>query len=110
MEKSENGPGLGSRAKGALWKSLVLLGILGIIFESLRNSLTWYATKFWGGAGDTWQEMWNSVLERVSKHQTQCYSLKKVFLTPKNHDQHVITFVSHFVSLFSLVMMNGLTM
>lgn len=64
MEKSENNPGLGSRAKGALWKSLVLLGILGIIFESLRNSLTWYATKFWGGAGDTWQEMWNSVLER----------------------------------------------
>jgi len=54
-----------SRVKGALWKSAGLLLTLGIIFESLRNTLTWYATKIWGGAGDTWQEMWTFFLEKV---------------------------------------------
>ena len=56
-----------ARVQGALWKSAILLLTLGIIFESIHNTLTWYAAQFWGGAGDTWQEIWTFFLGKVSE-------------------------------------------
>ena len=63
--EAESGGTWSLRAKGALLKTVVLLVTFGIIFESLHNTLTWYASKFWGGAGDTWQEMWTYFLDTV---------------------------------------------
>ena len=50
--------------KGAVVKSLFVLGSATLIFESVRNSLTWYLARFWGGAGDVWQTLWESFLVR----------------------------------------------
>ena len=50
--------------KGAVVKSLFVLGSAMLIFESVRNSLTWYLARFWGGAGDVWQMLWESFLVR----------------------------------------------
>lgn len=49
--------------KGALFKAAFVLGSAFLVFESARNSLTWYAIKFWGGAGDVWQKLWEKVLD-----------------------------------------------
>ncbi len=51
--------------KGAAIKALFVLGSATLIFESVRNSLTWHLARFWGGAGDVWQTLWEQFL--VSK-------------------------------------------
>lgn len=48
--------------KGALIKSAFILGSAFLVFESARNSITWYLIRFWGGAGDVWQQLWDRVL------------------------------------------------
>lgn len=49
--------------KGALYKAFFVVGSAALILESVRNSLTWYLVKFWGGAGDVWQRLWEKLLE-----------------------------------------------
>ena len=56
-----------STIKGAFFKAVFVLGSAFLIFESARNSLTWHLTKFWGGAGDVWQELWEKVLSVTGK-------------------------------------------
>ena len=51
------------KIKGAFIKGLFVIGSAMLIFESVRNSLTWYMIQFWGGAGDVWQQMWDNFLE-----------------------------------------------
>ena len=53
--------------KGAVIKAFFVLGSATLIFESVRNSLTWYLASFWGGAGDVWQTMWESFLVSMVK-------------------------------------------
>ena len=48
--------------KGAAIKALFVLGSATLIFESVRNSLTWHLARFWGGAGDVWQTLWEQFL------------------------------------------------
>ena len=48
--------------KGAMIKALFVLGSATLIFESVRNSLTWHLATFWGGAGDVWQTLWEQFL------------------------------------------------
>ncbi len=50
---------------GLFFKSIFVIGGLAIVFESARNSLTWYLAKFWGSAGDNWQHLWDNVLSVV---------------------------------------------
>jgi hypothetical protein len=55
--------------KGAAIKTFFVLGSATLIFESVRNSLTWYLASFWGGAGDVWQTMWEAFLVNFDKLQ-----------------------------------------
>jgi hypothetical protein len=48
--------------KGAAIEALFVLGSATLIFESVRNSLTWHLARFWGGAGDVWQTLWEQFL------------------------------------------------
>ena len=48
--------------KGAFFKAIFILISSFLVFESARNALTWYAGKFWGGAGDVWQQIWDVFL------------------------------------------------
>ena len=57
-----------STLKGAFFKATFVLGSAFLIFESARNSMTWYLSKFWGGAGDVWQELWEKVLSITGKN------------------------------------------
>lgn len=59
---SEDVPSAAPTLKGAALKALFVLGSATLIFESVRNSLTWYLASFWGGAGDVWQTLWESFL------------------------------------------------
>lgn len=38
------------------------MGSATLILESVRNSLTWHLTRFWGGAGSVWQNLWEWLL------------------------------------------------
>ena len=60
-------PGSAPTIKGAAIKAFFVLGSATLIFESVRNSLTWYLASFWGGAGDVWQTMWESFLVSMVK-------------------------------------------
>lgn len=51
-----------SAVTGALVRAVFVIGGLVIVFESARNSLTWHLGRFWGSAGDNWQNLWNNVL------------------------------------------------
>ena len=55
-----------STLRGAAIKTLFVVGSAGLVLDSLRNSLTWYLGKFWGGMGITWQQMWTNLLKVVS--------------------------------------------
>ena len=65
---SEPDATLFSTLKGAFFKATFVLGSAFLIFESARNSMTWYLSKFWGGAGDVWQELWEKVLSITGKN------------------------------------------
>jgi hypothetical protein len=52
--------------KGALIKAVFVIGGLALVFESARNSLTWHLGRFWGSAGDNWQQLWEKALDLVS--------------------------------------------
>ena len=41
---------LASTLRGAAIKTLFVVGSAGLVLDSVRNSLTWYLAKFWGGA------------------------------------------------------------
>ena len=58
---------MSEKIKGAFIKGLFVIGSAMLIFESVRNSLTWYMVQFWGGAGDVWQQMWDNFLQIVGK-------------------------------------------
>ena len=55
-----------STLRGAAIKTLFVVGSAGLVLDSIRNSLTWYLGKFWGGMGITWQQMWTNLLKVVS--------------------------------------------
>jgi len=63
--------------KGAIVKSLFVLGSAMLIFESVRNSLTWYLARFWGGAGDVWQMLWEAFLVRVQTQMKSSLTLNR---------------------------------
>ena len=50
------------RLKGALFKAFFVLTSALLVFESVRNSLTWHVSRFWGGVGDVWQLLWDKLL------------------------------------------------
>lgn len=50
------------RIKGAFFKTLFVLTSALLVFESVRNSLTWHLSQFWGGVGDVWQLLWDKLL------------------------------------------------
>ena len=67
---------LSEKIKGALIKGLFVIGSAMLIFESVRNSLTWYMAQLWGGAGDVWQQMWDNFLKIVGKQYYSDYNYK----------------------------------
>ena len=54
-----------SALTGALFRAVFVIGGLVIVFESARNSLTWHLGRFWGSAGDNWQNLWDNLLSVV---------------------------------------------
>ena len=50
---------------GAAIKTLFVVGSAALVLDSVRNSLTWYLGKIWGGAGSAYQEMWSDILQLV---------------------------------------------
>ena len=55
------------RVKGAFFKAFFVLTSALLVFESVRNSLTWHLTRFWGGAGNVWQHLWDKLLGFTGK-------------------------------------------
>ena len=64
--KQEQQP-LSEKVQGALFKGFFVIISSMLVFESVRNSLTWYLIQFWGGAGDVWQELWDRFLGITGK-------------------------------------------
>ena len=64
--KQEQQP-LTEKVQGALIKGFFVIISSMLVFESVRNSLTWYLIQFWGGAGDVWQELWDKFLGITGK-------------------------------------------
>ncbi len=60
--EEDSGHTLTKALKGALFKALFIFASAFLVFDSLRNSLTWYLGKFWSSSGDVWQQLWNKVL------------------------------------------------
>ena len=60
--------------RGAFIKGLFVVGSAMLIFESVRNSLTWYLMFFWGGAGDIWQHLWDNFLKIAGKYSFCTYN------------------------------------
>jgi hypothetical protein len=56
---------LQSVLKGAFFRTIFVFGGLALVFESARNSLTWHLARFWGSAGDNWQQLWEKTLDVV---------------------------------------------
>lgn len=54
-----------STLQGAAIKTLFIVCSAAIIFISLRNSLTYHLSNFWGGVGDVWQLLWIKLLDTV---------------------------------------------
>ena len=54
-----------SAVTGALFRAVFVIGGLVLVFESARNSLTWHLARFWGSAGDNWQNLWDNLLSVV---------------------------------------------
>ena len=55
------------RVKGAFFKAFFVLTSALLIFESVRNSLTWHLSRFWGGVGNVWQLLWDNLLGITGK-------------------------------------------
>lgn len=66
---------------GFALKSLFVLGSTTLVFESVRNSLTWHLARFWGGAGDVWQMLWEKFLGVVGDDQFTLYVIGTFLLT-----------------------------
>ena len=71
--KQEQQP-FSEKVQGALIKGFFVIISSMLVFESVRNSLTWYLIQFWGGAGDMWQELWDRFLGITGKFASpSCY-------------------------------------
>ena len=62
------------RVKGAFFKAFFVLTSALLVFESVRNSLTWHLSQFWGGVGDVWQLLWDKLLAVMGNYYFINYS------------------------------------
>jgi hypothetical protein len=74
MESSQRD--LQSVFSGAVFKAMFVIGGLALVFESARNSLTWHLARFWGSAGDNWQELWENTLDVVGHNNPNLCQLR----------------------------------
>ena len=65
------------RVKGAFFKAFFVLTSALLVFESVRNSLTWHLSQFWGGVGDVWQLLWDKLLAVTGKSYLDLSKLLK---------------------------------
>ena len=65
------------RVKGAFFKAFFVLTSALLVFESVRNSLTWHLSQFWGGVGDVWQLLWDKLLAVTGKYYLDLSKLLK---------------------------------
>ena len=65
------------RVKGAFFKAFFVLTSALLVFESVRNSLTWHLSQFWGGVGDVWQLLWDKLLAVTGKYYLELSKLLK---------------------------------
>jgi len=73
IERKEEESSLKSTVLGAAIKTIFIVGTAAIILISLRNSLTWHLSRFWGGVGDVWQLLWDKFLDTVGEDYFSLY-------------------------------------
>jgi len=71
-----------SALKGAFAKGAFVVGSCVLITICLRNSLTFYLARIWGGCREyVWQNVWDKVIDRIGEDHFTLYVFGSYFLT-----------------------------